>query len=195
MILYILRHGIADPKSLGLPDAKRALTSEGRAKVRSVLKRARQAGVAPAVILTSPLVRAVQTAELTADELKGTNEIVQTKALSPRATPEHTWEEIRKYADQGEVMVTGHEPHLHRLVAYVLGTPTLKLDLKKGGLVRVRFDKVTALPHGILEWILVPDAFSMSAKRWQAAHPVRERLAPFAERVRSASLRMKMFGP
>ena len=69
MQIYILRHGIAEDAGPGQSDSERALTSEGKKKLRNVLRAAHEAGVTPALILTSPLKRAVQTAELAAEIL------------------------------------------------------------------------------------------------------------------------------
>jgi phosphohistidine phosphatase len=65
MEIYLLRHGDAE-ESLRIPDEERSLTPEGRRKVGDVLLRARAAGSAPSLILSSPLRRAVETAELAA---------------------------------------------------------------------------------------------------------------------------------
>jgi phosphohistidine phosphatase len=156
VIIDILRHGIAEPRRPGLAEADRELTSEGRDKLRPALKRARRAGVKPSLILTSPLKRAVQTAEIAAKILRYEGELTITKTLAPQASPEKTWQEIRRYADRPEILLAGHEPHTSKLVAYLLGVPQLTVDLKKGGLVRIRMDEITDKPKGILEWILAP---------------------------------------
>ena len=66
MKIYILRHGIAEEAQGNQPDSERALTAEGKKKLRSVLRTAAAADVAPSLILTSPLRRAVQTAQIAA---------------------------------------------------------------------------------------------------------------------------------
>ena len=62
MHVYILRHGIAEDERPGVGDAERALTVDGRRKLRYVLKSVAEAGSRPSLIMTSPLKRAVQTA-------------------------------------------------------------------------------------------------------------------------------------
>ena len=69
MQIYLLRHGIAENASPGQPDSERALTAEGREKLRRVLKRARSAEVNPGAILSSPYKRALETAEVAAEAL------------------------------------------------------------------------------------------------------------------------------
>jgi phosphohistidine phosphatase len=155
-VLYVLRHGIAEERRAGLADAKRALTDEGRDKLKGVLLRARAAGVECGVILSSPLVRARQTARIAADLLKCRRPMVETKALLPRASAEAAWAAIRTHGSEGPVLVAGHEPHLSTLIGYVLSAPNLKIDLKKAALVKIRFEQSLETPHGILEWILAP---------------------------------------
>ena len=156
MIVNVLRHGIAEERRPGLDDTERALTAEGREKLRAVLKLAVAAGMTPDVIISSPLVRAMQTAEIAAKVLKSKKDVLRTSGLAPRATPEETWDELRTQANRGEILIVGHEPHLGRLAALLLGAPALRVDFKKGGIVRVRIDRVVSAPRGELEWMLVP---------------------------------------
>lgn len=53
-------------------------------------------------------------------------------------------------------MLVGHEPQLSRLIAYFLACPELPVELKKGALVRLRFEKLGAEPRGVLKWMLTP---------------------------------------
>ncbi|MBV8904023.1 MAG: histidine phosphatase family protein, partial [Acidobacteriia bacterium] len=78
MELYLLRHGIAENGRPGLKDADRALTAEGKDKLKRVLVRARGAGVEPGVILSSPYRRALETAQIAAESLGYRGKIVQT---------------------------------------------------------------------------------------------------------------------
>src|SRR5690348_1434062 len=97
MEIYLLRHGIAGDAS---SDAERALTAEGREKLARVMKRARQAGVVPGVILSSPYRRAVETAEIAAEVLGYEGKIVRVRALLSEASPREAWDEIRARKDE-----------------------------------------------------------------------------------------------
>jgi phosphohistidine phosphatase len=156
MEIYILRHGIAEEGQAGQPDSERALTPEGKKKLRNVLRAAREAGVRPALILTSPYKRALQTAQLAAEVLDYKEELLRTKVLEPGAFPKGVWEEIRVHNDSPSILLAGHEPLFSSLTAYLLGCPTLQLDFKKGGLVCIEADRFTAEPHGVLKWYLTP---------------------------------------
>ena len=156
MEIYILRHGIAEDSQPGQSDSERALTSEGRKKLGRVLRVAREAGVAPALILTSPLKRAVQTAQLAAETLDYRGELLRTKALEPGSHPRMVWEEIRVHKDEPSILLAGHEPLFSSLTAYLLGCPDLQVDFKKGALACVQVDRFGAEPHGALKWLVTP---------------------------------------
>jgi len=95
MHLYLLRHGIAVEAQAGESDATRALTSDGRRKLRKVLKAVAEAKVKPTLMWSSELKRAIQTAEVAKAVLGYQGEILRTKALAPGADTEQVWEEIR----------------------------------------------------------------------------------------------------
>ena len=156
MEIYILRHGIAEDGHAGQPDADRALTADGRKKLRNVLRTAAAAGVAPSLILTSPLRRAVQTAQLAAEIFEYKGELLRTKALEPASSPKSVWDEIRVHKDEARILLSGHEPLFSRLTAYLLNSPELQIDFKKGALACVELDRFPAEPHGALRWFLTP---------------------------------------
>jgi phosphohistidine phosphatase len=156
MEIYILRHGIADDPKHGQPDSERALTDEGRDKLRRVLKRARAAGVTPSAILSSPYRRAVETADVAAKELDFAGNVQHTRALIPEAAPSEIWHELRALKDEPAVLLASHEPFTGRLTAYLLGSPALQVDVKKGALIRIDCERVGTEPHGVLKWMLTP---------------------------------------
>lgn len=154
MQVYLLRHGIAEEARVGKGDADRALTPEGRRKLRETLRVASHAQIKPSLILTSPLLRAVETAEIARDVLRYTGDILRTKALIPNARPEQVWDEIRVHQTESELLLVGHEPLFGLLSAYLLGAPDVQLDFKKGAILRVDFESIGLKPRGILRWFL-----------------------------------------
>jgi len=156
MQVYILRHGIAEEGRAGGRDADRALTNEGRKKLREVLRVAEKADVVPSLILTSPYVRAVQTAEVVIEVLGYANDLLRTEALIPSSNPESIWEEIRIHQGVMQLMLVGHEPLLSRIVSFLLDSSSLMIDVKKGSIIRIDIDQFGSQPHGILKWMLVP---------------------------------------
>jgi phosphohistidine phosphatase len=154
MDIYILRHGVAEEPQTGQPDTERALTPDGRKKLRNVLRTAASAGVAPSLILTSPYKRALQTAQLAAEILDYKGELLRTKSLEPGSTPKAVWDEIRVHKDEAQILLAGHEPLFSRLLAYLLGSPNLQVEFKKGAVACVELDRFPAEPHGVLRWML-----------------------------------------
>jgi phosphohistidine phosphatase len=160
MLIYLLRHGIAEDARAGQPDAERALTGEGRDKLRRVLKRARAADADPGVILSSPYRRALETAAVAAEVLGYKGEIVRTPALTPDAAPPGAWGDIRERKDERSILLASHEPLMSSLAAFLLDSPTLMVDMKKAALVAIECSRFGPKPHGTLKWMLTPGVCS-----------------------------------
>lgn len=156
MQIYLLRHGIAEDGKPGRPDSERALTNEGRDKLRRVLKRGRAAEVAPSLILSSPYKRALETAEIAAEVLGYAGRIVRAGELVPEASPYDLWEEVRTHKDEASILLASHEPLMSSVAAFLLNSPSLAVDMKKAALIRIDVDRVSPQPHGILKWMLTP---------------------------------------
>jgi phosphohistidine phosphatase len=157
MLLYLLRHGLAvdreDPKCL--PDAERPLTREGMEKTRQVARGLRMLGVKPDLILSSPLLRAIQTAEIAAAELTYAKEkIRRTPALEPEADPADLLKEIARLRKE-EVLCAGHAPNLDEVIAHAVGVRMAFTGLKKAGAACLEFDSALA-SRGRLVWLYSP---------------------------------------
>jgi phosphohistidine phosphatase len=152
--LYLLRHGIAEDRAPSGRDADRRLTDEGKKKLHRVMERAARAGIGPSLILSSPLKRAVETAEIAADVLHYKGEIGQTEALTPDSSPRAVWTEIRRHREAASILMAGHEPLFSQTVAYFLGSAYAMVEFKKGALVRIDFGSLGAEPKGVLQWML-----------------------------------------
>lgn len=137
MRLHLLRHGIAEDAVPGQRDADRALTPEGIRKMRKAVRGMRR--VVPRLdrILSSPLKRARQTADLVAEAFA--LEVEPCEALSLGGDP---WEALKGL--EGSVLLVGHEPGLSALAG---GGPG-RIEFRKGALARVD------LPSGRLVWLL-----------------------------------------
>lgn len=156
MEIYLLRHAIAEPGGASLADADRALTPEGRKKLRMVLKVAARAGVKPGVILSSPLRRAVQTAEIAAEELAAGVDVEKAQCLAPDGSPEEVWSELRRFKDVQQVLLAGHEPLIGWFAAFLVGGPSGMIDVKKASLIRIDVPALGTKPQGSIRWILTP---------------------------------------
>jgi phosphohistidine phosphatase len=152
MEIYVLRHGEAEERETGLADRDRRLTAKGKLDLKSVLKVARKAEVAPELILTSPLRRAQETAAIAAEVL-GCKRVVETRSLLPGASPELVWKEIGSDHKVEKILLAGHQPHLGSLIGLLLEAPVM-VDLKKGALVRIVTPARLGPPRGVLKWML-----------------------------------------
>jgi len=156
MRVYLLRHGIAENGKPGSPDRTRALTAEGKRKLKEVLRTAKAAGVNPNLILTSPYVRAAETAEIAATVLGYKQDVLETSALVPDGKPTGVWDEVRTHKNMEELMLVGHQPLFGMLLSHLCNSPSLLVDFKKGAIACVEIERFGAQPHGVLRWFLTP---------------------------------------
>jgi phosphohistidine phosphatase len=156
MELYLFRHGIAEDAKAGRPDADRALTEEGKLKVAEVVKAARRAGTEPSLIVSSPYLRAIETARIAAEHFDYKGDIVGTETLVPHGYPEKVWSALRDFREETAILLAGHEPLLSHLVSYLLASPALRVEMKKAGMVRIDVESMSAVPHGTLRWMITP---------------------------------------
>jgi len=155
MRLYLLRHAIAE-NGIGMPDAQRQITQEGRKKLRKVLHQARSAGVRPDVVLSSPYVRAKQTAEIVIEELRYNGALLESAELTPYANPHKAWEELREHRQSGQVLVVGHNPHLSDLACLLTGARAGAFEMKKSGLACFDLISTGPEPRATLNWLMTP---------------------------------------
>jgi phosphohistidine phosphatase len=156
--LYILRHGPAVPRgSEGFADdSKRPLTPEGKKKMQQIAQGLRRAGCDPDWIVTSPLVRAVETAEIVAESMKTKTPMEFCDALRPGQPIEALISFLAKHPNRKRVLVVGHEPHLSQIAGRFMGAGRAKLALKKGGCCFITFDEFPPQSPGELVWWLTP---------------------------------------
>jgi phosphohistidine phosphatase len=122
--LYVMRHGPAEDQAASGDDGHRALTESGRERVRAVARFLVEAGEEPVHVVTSPLVRAVQTAEIVAIVTKLGERGGTVSVLNDMAPGGHAVALARRLASEGKkrVMLVGHEPDLSSLASGLLGS-------------------------------------------------------------------------
>lgn len=156
MILYVLRHGVAEDLPPGGDDAARRLTPLGRSKMEEEAAGMRALGIELDLLLTSPLPRAAETAAIVAAAYRGRPSPKDMPALAPGVAPAETLQALRPFARHDHVMVVGHEPTLSRLASLVLaGAPDrVSIDLKKGGCLAIELEKLAPPSGATLRWLL-----------------------------------------
>jgi phosphohistidine phosphatase len=154
--LYLVRHGIAEDRGEEWPDdSKRPLTSGGISKLRKEARGLVTLDVTFDQIITSPLVRTRQTADVLAEVLKGKPPVATSDALAPAGTPAAVIQEIGRHARKARVALVGHEPNLGELAAQLIGAKA-PLEFKKGGVCRIDFDVLPPKGVGALRWFVTP---------------------------------------
>jgi phosphohistidine phosphatase len=134
MIIHIVRHAEAVDRTEDISEEHRYLTSRGRKRFRKVAKALQKAGAAPDLILTSPLLRAVQTADILAESLKYEDDLLVDSLLSPGFRPQKLDRLLNLYPHAKELVLVGHEPDLGIVVGSLLGTDG-SCSLTKGAIV------------------------------------------------------------
>jgi phosphohistidine phosphatase len=166
MQLYIVRHGIAidreDPKCP--PDPERYLTEEGVEKTKRVANGVTALGVTADLMLTSPYVRAAQTAEIFANALDYSKQkIRRTDLLLPGAEPSLLFRELAKDKQASTVFLFGHAPQLDDIIATALGSKRHVTALKKAGVALIELKRLSP-PIGSLVWLAIPKLLRKSGK-------------------------------
>jgi phosphohistidine phosphatase len=156
--LYIMRHGIAVARGADFADdSKRPLTPEGKKKIKEIASGLKRLGVVVDWVVTSPLVRAVETAEIVAEFLGPNVPVDFCDALCPGGSAETLITFLAKHPNRQRVLVAGHEPDLSSLAARLIGAARhAGLALKKGGCCLVEFDQFPPKSPGNLVWWATP---------------------------------------
>jgi len=166
MDLYIVRHGIAidreDPKCP--PDPERYLTEEGLEKTKQVAKGVAALGITPDLLISSPYVRAIQTAEIFAAALDYSKQkIHRTDVLLPGAEPSLLFRELAKDKQSSCVFVFGHAPQLDEIIAAAFGAKRNFTSLKKAGVAALNLKRISP-PSAELLWLATPRLVRRAAK-------------------------------
>jgi len=166
MELYFLRHGPAgqhgDPKYRD--DSLRPLTPQGREKMRRASLGMRALGLTFDAYLSSPYLRARQTAEIVAQAYKQNKEkILLTENLLPPARVEELIKEARsRFSGCENILLVGHEPHLSEMISHLLKSNTpLLIDFKKGGLCCLSLPSPYRNEGAVLNWLLTPTQLNL----------------------------------
>jgi phosphohistidine phosphatase len=154
--LYLIRHAVAEERGPAWPDdSLRPLSAGGVEKMKRAMSGMARLGFSLDAILSSPLVRARQTADVVAAALQPKPAIVTVKALAPGGSPQTVLAEVARQPRGGRVALVGHEPDLGGLAAHLAGLPE-PLAFKKGAICRIDVDLTKARRQGAIKWFLTP---------------------------------------
>jgi phosphohistidine phosphatase len=141
MMILLFRHGHAIDETPGLGDAARSLSGKGRKTTRKVARwlARRDRKLRPTDIWTSPLVRAVQTAEIAAEALGLSDEVTVHAELQPGSNADDLMRKLAEHRGTGPLMLVGHEPDLSVVAALLLGERSYP-GLKKSGILAIEWE-------------------------------------------------------
>ena len=159
MILYFLRHGKAgSPRPID--DDARELTTNGEKALRSAAPLWRRLNLRPDVVISSPLARALRTAELFCEAVGGSP--VADERLRPGAGWPDLAQAMAAHPDGRRVMFVGHEPDLSAAVAELSGAASVRM--RTGGLACLEFYGIPEPGGGEIAWLLDPDLYTDDAE-------------------------------
>jgi phosphohistidine phosphatase len=154
--LYFIRHGLAEERGEAWPDdAKRPLTDEGMSRMRKAVRGLSRMGVSIDVVLTSPLVRTRQTAEIVAGGLDPRPSLVNLESLAPAGSYAAVLADLEKHARKCRIALVGHEPMIGEIAARVIGSRH-PIEFKKGAVCRIDVETLPPAGPGELRFLMTP---------------------------------------
>ncbi len=161
MNLHLLRHGIAaakdDPSFVS--DGERPLTGKGIKRMRKAARGISRLDIEFDAILTSPLIRARQTAEIVADALGLDSAIEEISELAPDGSSDRLLSVLSRFTEEENILLVGHEPFLGKFAGVLVAgkeNSELALPQKKGGICRIEVDALPLSQAGQLQWFITP---------------------------------------
>lgn len=158
MDCILFRHGIAmDREEWDGPDSQRPLTAKGAEKTRQAVAGLVRLKIKPTHLLSSPYLRAKETAKLVRDAFEVRADVQVCDELLPDSPPDKLLVLLNSLPENACVVCVGHEPHLGDAAGLILfGEPVPGLSLKKAGACALSFDAAPKAGRGALRWWLTP---------------------------------------
>jgi phosphohistidine phosphatase len=154
--LYFVRHGLAEERGEAWPDdTKRPLSADGISRMRKAARGLARFGLLVDVVLSSPLVRARQTADILAAEIEPRPSLVNIDSLAPDGSYAAVIADLEKHARKTRIALVGHEPMIGELAARLIGSRH-PIEFKKGSVCRIDVEDLPPAGPGDLRWMLPP---------------------------------------
>ena len=167
MNLFLLRHGLAVDRSAPgyKKDADRPLTPKGKQRLWRVTDAMEEMDLEFDLLLTSPFLRATQTAEIVAEAFELRKKLTPSEHLTPGGNPKLLLEQINLLDPPPKnVLLVGHEPYLSQLIGLlVAGNTNALIDLKKGALCKLELETLRCGRCATLAWLLSPKQMALMA--------------------------------
>ncbi len=158
MNIYLIRHGEAEKAVIGKKDFDRELTVTGKAKLKNAAERWKAVIPRFDYIISSPLLRALQTAQVIGEVFGYSKDIISDKKLSPGGKTEGVIE-IANSLDGEDFAFVGHQPDLGEHLSNLLANEEIMTEFKKGTVAKISFSSKARLSKGLLEFLIPPAVF------------------------------------
>lgn len=160
MELYLIRHADAIPLGENgiTEDEQRPLTPKGEQQADAMGKLFKARGIGFDRIISSPLVRARQTAEIMLESSGIELDLAFSDTLVPEACPKKLGRYLKKMGGE-RVAVVGHLPHMGEFASWIIGSRKANIDVAKAGVALVSIDDAPRKGRGSLQWLITPDWF------------------------------------
>jgi phosphohistidine phosphatase len=152
MKLIVVRHAAAVERSSDISEEIRYLTPEGRAFFRKTARTMLKNGVEPGLILTSPLLRAVQTADILAEALSYSGPFMVRDELMPGFDRQGLNKLLDDYRSVDEMVLVGHEPDLSNMVSFLISRPG-GFNFRKGAAIKLKIDPSNLPVSTAFKWL------------------------------------------
>lgn len=159
MLLYLMRHGIAEDRSILGSDAERQLTQRGTLRTAMVAKGLDKLGIKLDRIISSPYVRARQTAEIVCRITRYEEEIMFDERLVPHGRYHDVSDLIQENDDAESLMLVGHEPSMSEFISGLCAGGNLSIEVKKASVTAIEILRLRPQAGGTLLWSLPPKVF------------------------------------
>jgi phosphohistidine phosphatase len=155
MNIYLIRHGDAERTKPGLSDFERELTKEGRIQLKAFAEKWKNLIDNFDYIISSPLVRAVQTSQVIAEVFNYKNEIIKDERLGG-GREVNGLVEIANSLDGDNLAFIGHQPDFSNYVSDLISSGYARVEFKKAAIAKIYFHNRVLLSRGILEFLIPP---------------------------------------
>lgn len=159
MILYLVRHGIAEDIAPQGGDPERRLTQQGTLRTAMVAKGLKRLGVEFGCVVSSPYARARQTAEIIARVVNYSGEIHLDKRLVPMTRFDDACDLIREFGEYDSLLLAGHQPSMGEIIGGIVAGGALIMEVKKASVTAIQVERMRPAVRGTLLWTLPPKVF------------------------------------
>ncbi len=158
MNLYLVRHGHAENVSIVKKDFDRLLTSKGKEQIRKAASGWKTLIPSINIILTSPFLRALESAKIIAELIVYEKEIVVDNNLAPGCKTNQLIE-IVNALDAENILAVGHEPDISNHISNLISHTQVFVDIRRAAIAKLTFANKALFSKGTLEFLIPPEAF------------------------------------